>query len=245
MLRKNLNFENSSLVLARLRRMIDAGETGPDGRLPTERELADMFSVGRRAVRRAIEALEAEGLLWRRQGKGTFIGWRPDPTGVLAAEIAGETDPADVMEARLCVEPALAALCARRARPDDIRRMRHLAERTAATGDPDAAELWDGALHHLIAQTAGNRLLMTAFALLDEVRTGEHWRELREKARSPETKKLYQRQHNALIDAIEAGDAAGAEDAMRAHLTALAERLDHVEDTRAQPLDHTGARDGD
>lgn len=232
MLRRNLNFENSSLVLARLRRMIDAGEAGPDGRLPTERELSEMFSVGRRAVRRAIEALEAEGLLWRRQGKGTFIGRQPDPTGALAAEIVGETDPADVMEARLCVEPALAALAARRARPDDIRRMRHLADRTAATADPDAAELWDGALHHLIAQTAGNRLLMTTFALLDEVRTGEHWRELRERARSAETMKLYHRQHHAIIDALEAGDAAGAEAAMRAHLAALAHRLDHVDGPR-------------
>jgi DNA-binding FadR family transcriptional regulator len=94
MLRRNLNFENSSLLLAQLRRMIDAGETGQDGRLPTERELSAMFSVGRRAVRRAVEVLEAEGLLWRRQGKGTFVGQPPDPTGALAAQIAGDTAPA-------------------------------------------------------------------------------------------------------------------------------------------------------
>ncbi|MDC1198810.1 FCD domain-containing protein [bacterium] len=228
MLRRNLNFENSSLVLAQLRRMIDAGETGQDGRLPTERELSAMFSVGRRAVRRAVEVLEAEGLLWRRQGKGTFIGQPPDPTGALAAQIAGETAPADVMEARLCIEPALASLCARRARPEDVQRMRRLAARTFATADPDATELWDGALHHLIALTAGNRLLMTAFSMLDEVRTGEHWRELRERARSPRTKTLYDNQHHAIIDAIEAGDAAGAEAAMRTHLIALAERLEHA-----------------
>ncbi|WP_212524324.1 FCD domain-containing protein [Actibacterium sp. MT2.3-13A] len=220
--------ENSSLVLRRLRHMVGSGEAGPDGRLPTERELSETLGVGRRAVRRALEALEAEGLVWRRQGKGTFVGQPPDPTGVLAAEIAGQTRASEVAEARLYIEPALAGLCAARAKPDDVRRMRLLAERIDETADPDGAELWDGALHRLIARTAGNRVLLTAFSLLDEIRSSEAWRLLRQKARTGETRELYHQQHTHLIDCIEAGDVVGAEEAMRAHLNTLSDKMVQV-----------------
>lgn len=219
---------NSSLVLQRLRHMVANGVAGPDGRLPTERELCETLGVGRRAVRRALEALEAEGLVWRRQGKGTFVGQPPDPTGVLAAEIAGETRASEVAEARLYIEPALAGLCAARAKPEDVRRMRALTERIYETADPDGAELWDGALHRLIARTAGNRVLLTAFSLLDEIRSSEAWRALRQRARSGATRNLYHKQHTRLIDCIEAGDVVGAEQAMRDHLNALSERMDQA-----------------
>lgn len=219
---------NSTIVRARLMALINNGGVGLDGRLPTERDLCSQLHVGRRAVRLALEALEAEGLIWRRQGKGTFAGQQPDPTGVLAAQLVGETTPVQVMEARLCIEPALASLCARRVLPDDIKRMRHLARRVLDATDPDTTELWDGALHRLIAQAAGNRPLMTMFALLDEVRATEVWRDLRSRARSLETLKITDRQHNAIIDAIEAGDSSAAGRAMHEHLSTLMQNLTRV-----------------
>jgi len=230
--------ENSSFVLRQLRFLVTSGEVDSTGKLPTERELSETLGVGRRAVRRALEALEAEGLVWRKQGKGTFIGQPPDPTGALAAAIAGQTRASEVAEARLYIEPALAGLCAARAKPDDVRRMRVLAERTHQTADRDAAELWDGALHRMIARTAGNRVLLTAFSLVDEIRSSDAWRALREKARSPGSNDLYFRQHMHLIDCIERGDVVGAEEAMRAHLNTLSARMKHVID------DAQGASDG-
>ena len=111
-------------VVATLRDMIEEWRLPDDGRLPTERELAAELGTGRRCVRRALDSLEAEGLIWRKQGKGTFAGQPPDPTGVLAAEIASEVDPMVAMEARLCIEPALAELCALRATGEDVVRLR-------------------------------------------------------------------------------------------------------------------------
>jgi DNA-binding FadR family transcriptional regulator len=209
------------VVHRRLMQLISGGSLGPDGRLPTERELCEQLLVGRRAVRRALELLEAEGLVWRRQGKGTFAGQQPDPTGVLAAAIVGETTLMEVMEARLSIEPALAALCAQRVRDIDVERMRDLAARVLEAQDPDATELWDGALHRLIAKTAGNRPLMTMFTLLDEVRATESWLEHRSKVRSLQTLKVSTREHHAIIDAIEARDPEAAAKAMTTHLTTL------------------------
>jgi DNA-binding FadR family transcriptional regulator len=181
--------------------------------------------VGRRAVRQALEVLEAEGLLWRRQGKGTFVGQPPDPTGELAAEIVPATDPLSVMEARLCIEPALAALCAERASEADIERMRALAHRTILAVGADSTELWDGALHRLIARSAGNQILLTAFELVDKVRMQPDWQEVRLKARTPDLMQRYDGQHSAIIDAIGARDPKRARAAMTEHLSLLSHRL--------------------
>ncbi|MCS7460582.1 GntR family transcriptional regulator [Paenibacillus doosanensis] len=52
---------------------IAAGKLKPGQKLPTELELCEMYSISRRTVRSAINELIEEGLLTRKQGKGTFI----------------------------------------------------------------------------------------------------------------------------------------------------------------------------
>ena len=220
--------DSATAVHARLQALIINGLTATNGQLPTEREICETMGVSRRAVRRALAAIEAEGLIWRKQGKGTFAGQAPDPTQVLAAGIVGETDFMEVMDARLCIEPGLAGMAAVKATPPDIERMRNLARRTLDSVDADSTELWDGALHRLIARTAGNAPLATAFSMLDEIRSNAGWRSLRSKARSVETLKLSDQEHHAIIDAIEAGVPAQAEAAMRAHLSTLSDNLKRI-----------------
>ena len=107
--------------------------------MPTERELSEAFGIGRRTVRRALEVLEAEGLLWRRQGKGTFAGQPPGVATEMAADIVDEVDALGVMDARMGIEPQLAALCARRASAEDVDRLRLLADRTFGSADSDSS----------------------------------------------------------------------------------------------------------
>ncbi|MES2540095.1 MAG: FCD domain-containing protein [Pseudomonadota bacterium] len=220
--------DSANVVRARLLAMIEGDGLPADGRLPTERELSDSMHVGRRAVRSALESLLAEGLIWRKQGKGTFAGQPPDKTQLLAAEIVGETNVVEVMEARLCVEPVLAAMAARHALPEDIDRMRNLAQRIVQAGDSDSIELWDGALHRLIARTAKNKPLLTAFSMIDEIRGNQDWRGVRQKARSMRSLQDRNAEHVEIINRIEAGDGPGAEAAMRKHLTTLADNLKRI-----------------
>ncbi|TCL58822.1 GntR family transcriptional regulator [Hydrogenispora ethanolica] len=52
---------------------IKSNEWQIDSKIPTERELCDLYKVSRITVRQALEELENEGLLYRKQGKGTFV----------------------------------------------------------------------------------------------------------------------------------------------------------------------------
>lgn len=60
-------------ITAWIRAGIDAGEWPADARLPSENELRDLFGVSRVTVRRALQTLEADGLIYRRHGLGSFV----------------------------------------------------------------------------------------------------------------------------------------------------------------------------
>ncbi len=226
-------------VRSYLLELLNQGELGPGGRLPTERELSERTGASRRLIRRVLAALEAEGLIWRQQGKGTFAGQPVEPVSALAAEINDTSDPIEVMEARLCIEPEIAALCASRATPDDVARMWTLARHVYEVEDDEMTELWDSALHRLIAQCAGNRPLLTAFSLLDDSRATEGWQDARVRARTDRSLQESHAQHIAIVSAIEAGDASAAREAMRTHLmariTALSEAQGAITPAAQEP----------
>lgn len=85
--------EVESVLLSKLHEL-----AGPDGRLPTESEIAQMFSVSRTTVRSAVGALVARGLVVRRQGAGTFVSQ--------ASRIANPLDEAidfsEIIKRNLC-----------------------------------------------------------------------------------------------------------------------------------------------
>jgi GntR family transcriptional regulator len=62
-------------VEQRVKELIAGGELGEDGRLPTERDLAEQFGVSRTTVRQVLDRLEHEGSVYRRRGRtgGTFV----------------------------------------------------------------------------------------------------------------------------------------------------------------------------
>ena len=93
-------------VASVLRGQILQGEIGPGQRLPTQEKLTEMFDVSRIVARRALDILEAEGLIDRVQGGGAFVRryqplirrsaqhYRPDPGAPFAEEaLASERVP--------------------------------------------------------------------------------------------------------------------------------------------------------
>ena len=217
--------DSSNFALGRLRALLDDSSFESGQRLPPERELAARIGIGRRALRRALEVLEAEGRIWRHQGKGTFLGSRPANAATDLEELTKRTHPLEVMDARLEIEPALARLAAMKATNGDIERLLHLADRTASSSDADGRELWDSALHRTIAEAAGNSLLLAVFDMIDRIRQDTTWRLLRERARSGERQQIYVEQHRRVIAAIAQREALAAEQAMREHLELVRDGL--------------------
>ena len=226
---------NSNYALEKLRTLLQSDSLDADGKLPTERTLSEILGVSRRSIRRALEVLEAEGRIWRRQGSGTFAGKRPDGWSNHVNSIVADTDLMEIMEVRLRVEPQLAQLAAMRAKAADVDRMYDLVKKIYESTDADGRELWDGALHRQIAQCAGNSFFLTIFDVINRVRQDEAWQTIRERARSvSRTREVTHGQHTAIVEAIAARDPGKAGEAMRQHLLTLQESL-----IRITSLDHS------
>lgn len=103
-------------------------------------------------------------------GAGTFVGEKPDDWSTQVTEMVASTDIMEIMEVRLRIEPQLAQLAAMRAKPAEVERMRALVKKTGESTDADAKELWDGSLHRQIAQSAGNKLFLSIFDVVNRIR---------------------------------------------------------------------------
>lgn len=205
-------------IARQLRTRIENGEFAEGARLPPERDLANSFAVSRAAVRKAMAALEADGLVWRHVGRGTFVGARPPQDAPNLAAITRSTHPEEVIEVRLLLEPHIAGLAARRATAADIDAMARAIRRSKTAADVAEFELWDGAYHRAMAEAAHNTLLQGLFDAINAIRQEEIWGRLKEASLTGARKQAYIRQHTDCLDAIRDRDPTRAEALMRDHL---------------------------
>lgn len=223
-----LRVSTASEALGVLRKLLVEHAPHPETPLPTERDLSARMGVSRRVIRQALAELEAEGKIWRRQGKGTFIGPAPAASAPSLSRLASRTNFYEIMEVRLHIEPSMAQLAAHRASADQIAMIRRLAERIAAASldtEPATLERWDSAFHRSLAEAAGNRLLLDLFEVIDKIRNDTSWQSTRARARTPDGKLRSAQQHLAIAEAIAARDGNQAAQIMRTHIATHQEAL--------------------
>ena len=195
------------------------GSLAPGARLPTERELARRFAVPRNAVRRTLAQLEADGSITRHVGRGTFLAGSPSSgPEALAAESFSHTSPAELMEARLRIEPALAELIVTNATPADFERMETCLDKAERAPTLDEFEVWDAALHQALATATHNRFIIRVLDMVAAVRDQAEWGKLKDRIVTPERRLTYQREHRDIVRALKARDAERARDAIVSHL---------------------------
>lgn len=209
----------------RLRAWLNAAELESGGRLPPERDLAELLGVSRGALRKALAELEEEGQLWRHVGKGTFIGSRAIDTEADVAAMARRSNPVEVMGARLMLEPEIARLAALNATPSHLSAMRVIARATRDAPTWRQYEAADNALHRLFAESTQNRLILGLLDTLNAVRRQVTWGRLREQPLRPPAHHHSFTEHDEIIDAIAERDTVRAANAMRTHLSSVERKL--------------------
>ena len=205
-------------LLTTVRDWMGSVRLGADGRLPPERELASTFAVGRSEMRKVLATLEAEGAIWRRVGKGTFLTHHDGGEDLAVEDIAAKTSPLAAMQARAAIEPELARLAALNATSQQIGEMRRLCEDMRQAQSWDAYAELDWRFHNLIAEATGNVLLVQIQRLLNGVRRFVVWGNLVKRPVRPPSDYHSFAEHAEIIDALEARDAERAMRAMRDHL---------------------------
>ncbi|MDP9588919.1 UNVERIFIED_ORG: DNA-binding FadR family transcriptional regulator [Shinella zoogloeoides] len=216
-------------VLSRLRDFLATAQL-PDGRrLPPERDLAESLDVGRSALRKALATLQAEGVVWRHVGKGTFTGERPIDTVADINAMVHRTNPLEVMGARIAFEPEVARCAALNATPSQIAELRSAMLKAQQAPTWRLYEQWDNRLHRLIGEASQNSLLLGLLDTLNAVRRAVTWGRLRDTPVRPPPDHHSFEEHARIVDAIANRDGSAAADAMRRHLRSVE---GHMRDVR-------------
>ncbi len=209
-------------ALAALRAFISAGRYNPGDRLPPERELIVSLGMTRSRLRRALEALEREGIIWRHVGKGTFLA--AEGSGRLA-ELSRRVTPVQMMRARLALEPAVAREAAINASSESVARIGLSRDRAARAASWEEYEARDDVFHRAVAEATGNVLLLSLFDQLNQVRRAVAWNTVVRKQPHPPADHSSFAEHDRIAAAIDARDPGGAYTAMRDHLGSVSARL--------------------
>jgi len=214
-------------VVDQLLERIHSGEFAPDQRLPTERELGELFGVSRGVIREAIKVLGTLGVVESRQGSGTFVSANLVPSVSRALVLSAKPEESSLlslMEFRAPLEVLAAQLAAERCTEVEGIEIRESANRTAAmAGSIDFAEFGseDDRFHSLIYASARNPFLLTVLGAIREI---QHTAVLLIVSASGSID-IAGPQHQEIAAAIVAGDAERAGVAMKEHIAYSADAL--------------------
>ncbi|MGI9507816.1 MAG: FadR/GntR family transcriptional regulator [Geminicoccaceae bacterium] len=211
-------------VVERIKRFIDERELAHNQRLPPERAFCPMLGVSRCELRKALAEMEADGLIWRHVGRGTFIGSRPVHNLDDVDFLRQMANPAKMMDARLAIEPELARLAARDGTLLDFDEIRDCNRRCRQAQEWRSYEAWDNNFHQAIAKATHNKVLLYLFDTFNVVRRSVVWGQQRA-TKGPMPDHFSFDQHDAIHAAIAARDSEGAAMRMRDHLHSVSERV--------------------
>ncbi len=160
----------AELVVLRVRQMIERGEVRSGDQLPPERELALQVGVSRPSVSSGLKSLAAMGVVQIRRGAGTFIAGGPpaldsQPLSFLAA-LHGFSR-AQMFEARLVLEVAVAGLAAQRGAAEKVIAMSdEITGMFTSLDAPDRFLEHDIRFHQAVASTCDNPILASIVEMI-------------------------------------------------------------------------------
>jgi GntR family transcriptional regulator, transcriptional repressor for pyruvate dehydrogenase complex len=208
-------------IVRQVKQLIAEGRLKSGDRLPPERELAEKFVVSRTSVREALRALESLGLIEIRAGEGTFVRQvsLDALVGPLALMMTSQREAiGELFEARRVLEPAIAALAASRATPEEVQEMERILEsqaREVAAGRTGLAE--DAAFHTAVGAAAHNHAITRIVHAIMDLLTQSR----EESLNTPGRPTRSHQDHRRILQAIARRNPSAARQAMLDHLVAV------------------------
>jgi len=215
----------SAEVARRLLDLFLGGSVQPGTRLPPERQLAATLGVGRSAVREALAALEILGIVDVRPGSGTYLRGTASellPQTLRWGLLIGRQSTSELLELRAGLEIYSARLAAGRGgQAGLVRQEASLARMRRAGQDLRAFAKADRDFHDALAETAGNDLVMDLLSVVRSLLQVYADRALT----TEEAARTACDEHEAIHEAVRAGDENAAAAAMAVHMATATRRL--------------------
>lgn len=208
----------SERVAERLMSLIGSGNLAPGDKLPSENELAKALQVSRPVVREALRGLVMMGIVEAKRGGGCYVTDLKPNRLMAPLSIAlslKDYDIASLFHARDLIDGGIAADAARMATPEQIVKLKDLADAGyRLVNDPVGFRVMDDEFHDLIREAAANDFLNRVSDALYNLAL-----ELRRKASEmPGVLNQSAEDHDAIVQAIVAGDPEAAKSAMSLHV---------------------------
>ncbi|WP_258166007.1 MULTISPECIES: FadR/GntR family transcriptional regulator [Bacillus] len=204
--------------------MIKNGTLKPGDKLLPVHQLAEQFQVGRSAVREALSALRAMGLIEMKQGEGTYVK-NFDPSSLTKSLnnklLMKKEDILNLLEVRKVLEVGAVRAAAAKRTDDNLQNMKHwLDEMAKSIGDEKAGEKADFHFHMGIAESSHNNILLELMNHVSEMiaeTIGESRRIILYGEQTTSERLL--EEHRAIYNAVLKQDVELAQQAMLNHLT--------------------------
>ncbi|WP_199426351.1 FadR/GntR family transcriptional regulator [Thermaerobacillus caldiproteolyticus] len=203
--------------------MIKTGVLKPGDKLDSVQQLAEKFQVGRAAIREALTALKAMGLIELKQGEGTYVR-EFDPMmlsfPLSIAVLMKKEDIVHLLEVRKLLEAGAAALAAMKRTDADLQAMEQaLREMREGIGNEELGEKADLAFHMAIAVASQNPILVSLMNNVSEmmIETMRETRRIWLFSKQTTSEKLLE-EHRKIFEAIQEKKAEAARQRMLAHL---------------------------
>lgn len=150
-------------IVVQIKELISKGELKPGDKLPTERELVEVFQVSRHCIREAIRSLEEKKNVVTKPGSGTFVMSSDGESIVeyLATTVLYEKDRlAEIFTFRRMLEPQIAAMAAENVCEEDLKKFEEILSRQKRKNiKPKEYMKLDDEFHLLIASATKNLVL--------------------------------------------------------------------------------------
>lgn len=205
----------SDNIMDQLIDLIVQGKLKPGDRLPSERELSEMFGVSRTCMREAIKSLSKVGLFRTMPGKGTYIEYAHNVNvNVLAYPLLLLQDDIEFLfEAREVVQVEMAKLAAERATKEDIEEIRLAIQKAKEAESITEKAKVDVEFDLGVAKAAKNTILIKFLYSIQEFMRLTHMRYITSERYSNSIQ-----DHTGILELIEQRRSDEAGEAMRTHI---------------------------